>query len=265
MWKMLRPYVRFFAAACARYEMAISGLSTIVRKNDNGLVADEDIDNIRHEMELLRAWSATVDLQSVKPKAERILEALRPGVKAVFIRDDLRDLQDRIEDELESRQFLYVSPSLAEYYTNPLGGWSDVVDKFPPAQFDIEESAKCFALGRHTACVFHLMRVMEIGLRGLAKDLRIPYAPSWESYIKQIQASIDQKRRAKGVRWRRDEPYFTEVLGDLTSIKMAWRNPTMHVRRKYTPDETLDIFNAVKTFMQRLAVRENAKELKKRQ
>jgi hypothetical protein len=30
--------------------------------------------------------------------------------------------------------------------------------------------------------------MMECGLKGLARLLGIPYAPSWESYLRQIQA-----------------------------------------------------------------------------
>jgi len=98
-----------------------------------------------------------------------------------------------------------------------------------------------------------MMRVLEDGLKGLAKLLKIPYAPSWESYLQQIQTKIAAKRKTKGVQWKRDEPFFRDISGDLMSIKQAWRNPTMHIVRKYSQDEAEELLRAIRTFMQRLA------------
>jgi hypothetical protein len=130
-----------------------------------------------------------------------------------------------------------------------------VNDKFPASIDDIEEAGKCIALGRGTGAVMHLMRVMEVGLKSLGRMLTIPYAPSWESYLKQISDKIGAKRRIKGIKWKRDEPYFRDISGDLLVIKQAWRNPTMHIDRKYAPEEAIEIFRAVKALMQRLASR----------
>ena len=40
--------------------------------------------------------------------------------------------------------------------------------------FELDEAAKCLALGRSTAAVFHLMRAMEVGIRSVARCLGIP-------------------------------------------------------------------------------------------
>ncbi len=104
------------------------------------------------------------------------------------------------------------------------------------------------------------MRVMEEGLKALAKLLGIPYAPSWESYISQISDKIETKHKKKGVKWKKDEPFFKEILGTLVAVKIAWRNPTMHIVRTYQPDEAEDVFRAVRTFMQKLADRIAPKE-----
>ena len=49
------------------------------------------------------------------------------------------------------------------------------------------------------------MRVMEAGLKALAKLLDIPYAPSWESYLKQINDKIAAKHKDKTPEWKADE------------------------------------------------------------
>jgi hypothetical protein len=97
---------------------------------------------------------------------------------------------------------------------------------------------------------------MELLLRHLGNLMQIPYAPSWEAYITQITSKIKMKHRTKGIRWKRDEKFFSEILGDLEAVKIAWRNPTMHVRSVHTLEEAENIFRAVKTFARRLAERE---------
>jgi hypothetical protein len=131
----------------------------------------------------------------------------------------------------------------------------DVHDRFPSALDDIEGAGKCLALGEGTAGVLHCMRVMEVGLRALAGSLGIPYAPSWESYLSQISARIGAKHKTKGVKWKRDEKFYRNVSGDLLTVKQAWRNPTMHVGRKYSVEEADEVFKAVRTFMKQLGTK----------
>ena len=96
----------------------------------------------------------------------------------------------------------------------------------------------------------------------MSSALGIPYAPSWESHLKQIEASITAKHKTKGIKWKRDEAYFRDISGDLMAVKIAWRNPTMHIFRHYDQDEAEDVFRAVRTFMNRLAQRFSEPPLK---
>ena len=134
----------------------------------------------------------------------------------------------------------------------PLFG-QDVEDRFPEASEDIVDAGRCLAFGQGTATVMHSMRILEVGLKALAGALGIPYAPSWESYLKQISKSIDAPHPTKTRKWKKSEKFFRDVSGDLMTIKQAWRNPTMHVDRKYYPDEAEVIFGAARTLMQTLA------------
>ncbi len=97
------------------------------------------------------------------------------------------DLGERIADELRGVFFLRMTTSQAEMFTSntPLFG-ERVFQAFPSANYDIAEAGKCLACERSTAAVFHLMRVMEAGLKVLARGMDITYAPSWESYLTQI-------------------------------------------------------------------------------
>jgi hypothetical protein len=130
-----------------------------------------------------------------------------------------------------------------------------VPDKFPSAIQDIEEGGKALAAGLGTATVFHMMRIMEVGLKSLGKALKIPYAPSWESYLGQIEKRISAKHKTKAISWKKDEAFFRDILGDLTIIKIAWRNPTMHIVRHYSQDEAEDVLRGVRRFIMRMSER----------
>ena len=98
--------------------------------------------------------------------------------------ENLDRITERIEDEMDGILFFFVQQDRVKYYetAEKLFG-EEVIKSFPSTMVDIEEAGKCLAVGRGTACVFHLCRVLELGLRATAKRLGIPYAPSWESYL----------------------------------------------------------------------------------
>ncbi len=166
----------------------------------------------------------------------------------------LEETQQRIWDELNERTYVQIPVGSAMYYepsTPPFG--QKVFDQFSSAIDDVREAGNCLALERSTAVVFHLMRVMEAGLKVLAKELGIAYAPSWESYLKQIAIAVEGDWKSKTAAEKARQPLYKELAGDLHAVKIAWRNPTMHIVKKYTPDEAMQVYNCVRQFMQRLA------------
>jgi hypothetical protein len=146
-----------------------------------------------------------------------------------------KTILDTVQAELASKLFFRLSDETAKYYKDKRLFGDEVETVFPSAVTDIEESGKCLALGRGTATVFHMMRVAEIGLKKVGADLNIPYAPSWESYTKQIGDKLAMPHSKKSIKLRKNSPFYREVLGDILSMKTAWRNPTMHIERWPAP------------------------------
>jgi hypothetical protein len=169
----------------------------------------------------------------------------------------LSDIVSRIRDDCKARIYFQVAPENAALYqpTGPQFG-EDVERVFPIAIDDIAEAGRCLALGQGTATVFHLMRVMEAGLRALAAELGVPYAPSWESYITQLEKILNSKNYTNLTdQQKAKRPFYQDVLGDLSAIKLVWRNPTMHIVKSYDIDRAKMIFGAVESFMKHLAER----------
>ncbi|MBA2490768.1 MAG: hypothetical protein H0V34_03340 [Gammaproteobacteria bacterium] len=160
------------------------------------------------------------------------------------------ELRYRVEDELESRHFLSLSDEEAPYYSPsaPLFG-DEVQDKLGELQFDIEEAGKCLALNRHTACVFHLMRIIErvVQLVGGKLGVESPNEKEWNAIVCQTRSKVNGMAKNDP---QRDQ--YAAILNHLDGVRMAWRNPTMHVRGKYTGEEAEDIFSHVRSFMREL-------------
>lgn len=226
-----------------------------------------DPDLAKHVQDSLNAVlnniTSRMPLQSVAAQSKRIDALVARKASAKELIQAVEELKNRLFDELCERQFFYVQPERAKYYTDPMLFGKDVNDRYPIAIDDIEDAGKSLALGQGTACVLHTMRVVEVGLRSLGKALNIPYAPSWESYLKQISTNIAAKHNNKTTKWKSDEKFYRDLSGDLLTIKQAWRNPTMHVDRKYSVDEAEQIFLAARAFMTRLASHFSAKAMEK--
>lgn len=188
-----------------------------------------------------------------------LLEELEKKANGALRNDQLSTLVEAIElalnTELGALKIFRVAPAYSGYLNagNEVG--DDFQMAFPDALGDFEAAGQCIAFGLATAGVFHLMRVIEHGLRDLSAQLGIPYAPSWEAHLVQIASRIQVKHKTKTVGWKRDEAFFRDVTGDLVTIKQAWRNPTMHIVRHYQQHEAAEVFTAVRQFMRRLSKR----------
>lgn len=185
----------------------------------------------------------------------RMLERLNGPYSFQKISQDAQELHYRIIDEAAARKFFQMDTDTVVFYEKPSLFGQPVTDKFPSAIFDIEEAGKCYALGRNTACVMHLMRVMEVGLKAVAVAMQVPDPgkANWNTLIDQINAQIKQAKASKGVAWLASEQFFTEVSAHLFAVKNAWRNNVMHADKSYSEDVALDILNAVKGFMRHAA------------
>lgn len=204
------------------------------------------IENCTGELidELNRATTSSDGKKRVFP-AEHIIRTLGA----------LNRVQEGCRQELRTRLALIVDNRAKKLWEprEPLFG-TDFKTKFVSAEYDLDEAAKCSALGRSTAAVFHLMRIMEIGLGAVHSCLGINVQlvgndRNWGNILNRIRDEI--KRRGK---WS-EHDLFQEMYALLDAVKDSWRNTTMHVEKKYTPEEADRIFNVVHGFMAKVASR----------
>jgi hypothetical protein len=168
-------------------------------------------------------------------------------------------LEETIQVEVRSRWLLVVPQELASYYDDgPAPFGEQVATKFPSAGYDIREASKCLALGRETAAVFHLMRVLEKGLGALAADVGVPFEfENWKNIIDQIGSKITAldntlpRGQAKSERLQ----FLSTAATNFQFFKEAWRNHVSHGRSVYNAEEAVGILQHVRLFMRTLAAR----------
>jgi hypothetical protein len=199
-----------------------------------------------------------LDLDHAARKIERMRERFGDGaIDATALEESIKDLEDIIGDELKRRTFMFIPPERTRYFASKPPAFGELVlSKYPEMTADIVDACWCLGFERPTAAVFHLMCITELGIRRLAKRLGVPkdkvLHKTWKQIFDEINPEIQKlpyvspKQRA-----RRDR--YSEALAHLRNVKDAWRNQTMHSRRRYNQEEAEAIFQNVKTFTQFLA------------
>jgi len=188
----------------------------------------------------------------------QILEGKYPGGGYNKLHDFITILRNSLHIELDSTVFVHVGYSQAAYYRDSLEGVSDdVQDNFTSALEDFREAARCYALGRHNASVFHSMRVLEIGLIALGTNLNVPAAATknWQNLLNEIEKAIRGIDSSFGQNWRADRQWYSDAAAQFRYVKDAWRNAIMHVHQSYGQQRAREVLMATRAFMCQIATR----------
>ena len=159
------------------------------------------------------------------------------------------------EEELRSHVF-FGELTYARFYRDPIGPWWQVA-KFFECRDDIEEARKCIALGRFTASVFHMMRVVEAGV--LALQIFLEGRPDPKAHIGSVISKLEdmtQKTKFDHLPpvMQAKLPFLIEVLPHLYAVKRAWRDKVVHADSKPFPKGTFTEEKAVEIHEASLAL-----------
>jgi len=199
------------------------------------------------------------DLPSTADQFERIKDAIEDDeFNLTELRKLFPELLNRLQDECERKIVLALDSHYVPFFKNaqffdPKSG-PKVSDAFPSANEDIAEAGKCLACGRATACVMHLQRVLEVGLRTLANTINVSRQNDCGKYLKEIEEELIKRMKSAGAR-SPEEQFYAEAHATFDSVRRAWRNPTMHPEKTYSLERAEEIVLAVRSLMRQLAIR----------
>lgn len=222
-----------------------------VYRND-GRVASMlgEVETITKQCQILDLSLAIKKAQSIKIKLEQLRTDYSPQTVSDVVSRDIVELRERIVQSLEDSVVYAVDPKKKRYLANVENMFpADVLDKLVEATYDLSEACSCLGMARNTACVFHLMRAIELSVKKLGAEIGVTIIDKhdkdldWGKIISNLNAAI--ANYPNGV--KRDE--LSAVVAMLYHVKNAWRNNTMHPKVTYTDEEAEAVFEASKSFL----------------
>jgi hypothetical protein len=176
---------------------------------------------------------------------------------------ELKPLLEAFEADLQKEYFYHYRRDKAVMLMMVQGEWADALKAFPSIGSEIDAGVDCYALGHNVACVFHIMRAAEIGMRALAREREVSFAKypiewaEWENIIDQIEGKARAATTSMGRGPIRDaaRAFYAGAIAHLRALKES-RNRVMHTRGP--PLDELDAqraMNQVRDFMNGLSVK----------
>lgn len=202
----------------------------------------------------LRRVCILANLDNLLPEITRFQGSLSPEILIEDIKGLSAALKHHLIDNLQNEWYFQVEQSDVRYYGKKELFGPQVASKFKEATYDIENAGNCVALQQPTACVFHLMRAMEVALRNLCRRLNHSVGP--KDTLGKILNDITPKLNAMPDRTEAQKlkkERWAEARVNLFHVKQAWRDNSMHGKRIYDREHAFAIFRAVGTFMSHLA------------
>ena len=233
-------------------------------QSESQLKTMENVANYGFQVEQLIGQLEDLGLKVSAKKAHQLHYVLtqigpdkRSEIWGTIVQKHVNELRERVADELEGKAIYYISDRVDLLSETPLFG-EQVDEALPSARYDISEAGRCLALRRPTACVLHLMRALESGLKPLAAALDVNDTDAnWQNIIDRIEKEIRSRNKGThGEEWKNEhEQFFAEAATHFRLVKNAWRNHAMHGRDKYTEEQAEGIYESVRSFMRHLSER----------
>jgi hypothetical protein len=257
---ILDSYAMKFYWAGFILENQLSALRQLDRNLD-GRASDEWRGAIEQNLKLIQGWCVEIRLNGISKYIQKNIEPLKPNLTEREMLKILEGVKERIEENLGSIYFKFVPPDeSASYHFASVGPWGQqVLDNFSSASYDIEEAIKCRILGRHTACVMHLMRVCEVGLKAYGTSLNVmaqikSAQADWGSILRIANEEIQKLNKGNDPTWTSDKRrFFEETHAHFHSVRVAFRNRSMHADQQYDYVRAKRIYEAVRDWVRFMA------------
>ena len=223
-----------------------------------------DKERLQGVLQFARDQCVKIGLESPEHRFERMFTDLRtiPQVTHAWGVVELGILIEAIEDDSKFQRFYHYPPAKGRLLLTVPADWESTLRVFPALRDAVTDAVDCYALGQNLACVFHLMRIMEVGVQRFGRKLGVPATArqatkikdkTWHDILNEINPKLKAMTATTAARKAKIEQY-SAIQSYLYGVKDAWRNPTMHPRAQgYVDLQTLDLINHVRAFMNGLA------------
>ena len=234
---------------------------------DRGLmiISDDDRDRLKRNMQFAIRWSVE-ELQITA--GERVCSEIRFTLmkevcRWIDIKTALEELWKTLEWEMKLEHFFHYKRNDVSRLENIETDWQKTLQRFKSVKEETIAALDCYGFRDFNACIFHLMRVAEIGLRALAKERAVSFPDKpiewaeWQHLIDQISAKGKAAAQSFPVGQERDaaRDFYSGAVHHFEGFKDKYRNSVMHMRRNYDELDALRSINQVRDFMNGLSAK----------
>ncbi len=203
LWDMIQIFGRDIIAALSDLEQK-SQYVKLIMDSEPALILEKD-KKLFISKSLSRPCAVFEKLKLVELKEEaelliQMLNCARQNVSEIYT--ELHRIEIQFKVKLSNIGFVFIPDKKANYLRSapPFQFGMSVFMTFPEARAEINEAANCLAADLHTAAAFQLMRIVECGLRNLARNMGVKRAKNvsldyagWMDVVKEIQARLEVK------------------------------------------------------------------------
>jgi hypothetical protein len=233
--------------------------------NREALLDGTDKERVEANLKFIAETCQRLLLRSAENRLERIFTTLRLQPFPYWeLANELNILSEAIHDDIKTEYFFHYPREKTLMLMAVPGGWASAlkVEAFPSIEPEVKAGVDCYAIGHNTACVFHVMRVAETGMRALARERQVSFPKhplewaEWENILDQIES----KARAATIGMPRGperdaaRAFYTSAVAQLRAFKET-RNAIMHMRGSFDELDAQRTINQVRDFMNGLSAK----------
>jgi hypothetical protein len=233
--------------------------------NREAVLDGEDKERVEANLTFIAETCQKLLLQSAENRLGRIFTSLRLRPFPYWeLANELNILSEAINDDIKTEYFYHYPRQKALMLLMVRGEWAAALGGFPSIESEVTAGVDCYAIGHNIACVFHMCRVAEVGLRAIAKERGVttvrrntPIAwGTWGDVFTKIDLTLRAIQQARAGS-KKDEAlaFYNVILSDLRAIQDLYRNKTMHLRDRYNEGQAQSAMIRTRHLMETLASR----------
>ncbi len=178
------------------------------------------------------------------------------------IADKIHAIRNIIEIELRNHFFYHYPIEKVKLLLNLGSEWGVIIEAFPDTEAEITSGTDCYASGLDTACVFHMMRAAEIGLRSVAAENKIKLSKNkplthaqWGEILSALERRVKHIENTTRAGAAKDASlsYYSGAQSHLRALRDKYRNSVMHAKRSFGDLEPRDAMFHTRSFLSGLA------------
>lgn len=204
-----------------------------------------------------------LELHASTDRCGRFEECLKGNPSFRDLEFEAKAMLQAIDGDLSRRYFGFIPSEKAKSIVFYEQDWATVLKRFPEVAHDVTETAHCYSLARNAACIFHSMKIAEVGLRTLAKTFRPKITlrrhidhSDWGEILKKFKEKTEaaQQRPRSSARQKSLE-FFSKAADKCDFMNNVWRRENSHARlgKGYPDIEALQVMTYTREFMEMLA------------